>query len=216
MKKLFSSLVVGLAFPVACGGSSGSFDDREGDAGDPGTGGSVSGSGGRGGSVSTGGDAGTSPVGGSSGSSTGGAGSQGGTASGGSETGGTGTGGQAGEGATSGEGGTAGAVGGSAGSSTGGSGGSVGGSAGAGGTADPRCPFRPPMGTCDAEGLSCRYDLARQCLCLTVAPQGICSVVDPRCTAMSRILPPPDGGGAIPVATSTCDCRAGNWSCRFP
>ncbi|HEX6272784.1 MAG TPA: hypothetical protein VFZ53_07090, partial [Polyangiaceae bacterium] len=101
------------------------------------------------------------------------------------------------------------------GGSTGGSGGSTGGSAGAGGMPpDPRCPARPPSGACDAEGVSCRYDLSRMCLCTTVASLGVCTAIDPRCTEMARLVP--DGGGAIPVSLSTCTCTSGSWVCRFP
>jgi hypothetical protein len=51
---------------------------------------------------------------------------------------------------------------------------------------------------------------------MTVVPPGYCSAVDPRCTAMSRIIPQPDGGGAIPVSLSTCTCTSGTWACRIP
>jgi hypothetical protein len=213
MRKHFYGLVLGLALPIACGGASGNFDDRDtGDAGEPGTGGSAGGSGGTQGGGPSGGSGGTAPVGGSSGTA------NGGTGFGGTDSGGTSAGGQAGEGAVGGSGGSAGAaVGGSAGVATGGTGGAMGGSAGAGGMPDPRCPIRPPTGTCEGEDLSCRYDLARMCLCVTVVPPGYCGGIDPRCTAMARIAPPQDGGGAaIPVSTSTCDCNSGTWFCHIP
>jgi hypothetical protein len=205
MQKLFYSLVLGLVFPIACGGSSGGFGDRDnGDAGEPGTGGSAGGSGGTQGGGPSGGSGGTAPVGGSSGSA------NGGTGLGGTNTGGSTTGGRAGEGAAGAS------MGGSAGVVTGGTSGAVGGSAGAGGMADPRCPMRPPTGMCEDEGLSCRYDLPRMCLCMTVVPPGYCGAIDPRCTAMARIIPQPDGGGAIPASLSTCDCNAGTWFCHIP
>ena len=132
MNKLLCALGFGLAFPLACGGSSSDFHSDDGDAGESATGGSSSGAGGNGGTGATGGDAGSS-LGGSSGAATGGiAGTAavggtetGGTSTGGSSTGGSSTGGQAGEGAT---GGTdpLGGTGGIGGSETGGSGGQTG------------------------------------------------------------------------------------------
>jgi hypothetical protein len=212
----------GLVLAVACGGSSASFDDRTGDDGDSGTGGSSSGGG------PTGGDAGTAPNGGSSGSATGGLGGTGfgGTQTGGSSTGGSSTGGSSTGGSSTGgsstggsaTGGSAtGGLGGSGGFVTGGTGGQTGGSAGVGGKPDERCPFRLPTGACEAEGLSCKYDLSRQCLCTAVTPPGICTAVDPRCTAMARIAPAGGAAGiAIPVALATCDCRSGTWACHTP
>ena len=221
---------LGFALPLACGGSS-EFSSGDGEAGEPNTGGSNAGTSG----ASTGGLAGTAAVGGTSGSSTGGRGgtstggrggtTSGGTGAGGTNSGGTDPGGAGGDGAS---GGSGGATGGSAGRGgtagqggfqTGGTGGQMGGSAGVGGMPDSRCPLRNPAGTpCDANGLECRYDLSRNCLCITVVQPGFCSVWDARCDAMMGAAPPPpDAGGiAIPVSTQTCQCNAGTWACRYP
>jgi hypothetical protein len=204
--------LLGLALAVGCGGSSESFSEPDGEAGESGSGGSSSGSGGtQGGNLQTGG----SVSGGSSGT---GAGGGGGTdPNGGTGVGGTETGGEAGAGAAGGSsgglGGTSG-FGGSGGFPTGGFGGLVGGSGGFGGAPDPLCPFRTPSGACDANGLQCRYDLARQCLCVSFSTY-ICTAVDPRCTAMAGAVPP-SGDIAIPVSTQTCTCQGGMWFCTYP
>jgi hypothetical protein len=205
--------LLGLALAVGCGGSSESFSEPDGEAGEPGSGGGASGSGGtQGGSAPTGGDAG-SVNGGTSGTGAGGTDPNGGTGVGGTETGG-----EAGAGATGGSsggfGGTSG-FGGSAGFPTGGFGGQVGGSGGFGGAPDPLCPFRPPSGACDPNGLQCRYDIARQCLCVSFSTTFTCGAVDPRCTAMAGAVPP-SGDIAIPVSTQTCTCQGGTWFCTYP
>ena len=222
MLRLFPSLLVGFALAVGCGGSSTNFDDPAGGAGDPGVGGSSGGSdpsggaGPQGGSYPSGGDAGTAPTGGASGSPTGGLAGVGET--GGTSAGGTDTGGNAGEGATGGStggvAGTTGGLGGTAGSRTGGTGGQVGGFGGVGGMVDSRCPFRPPTGECTPNGLSCRYDLARMCLCMTSTSPYLCTTVDPRCTQMAGA--PPPNGDRIVAAIQTCDCTGGTWFCHIP
>jgi hypothetical protein len=203
-------VLLGLALAVGCGGASNftKADGEAADAGEAGAGGSTSGSGGtQGGTVPTGGDAG-SVNGGTSGTDAGGNGGTdptGGTGANGGGTGGTDTGGEAGVGATGGSqgglGGTSG-LGGSAGFPTGGFAGQVGGSGGFGGSPDPLCPFRPPSGVCMPNGLSCRYDITRMCLCVSFSTLGGAS--------------PPNGDRAIPVSTQTCDCQGGTWFCHIP
>lgn len=212
--------LTGVLLVVSCSGSS-KFSSDDGDAGDAGdagessVGGTSSGSGGTpsgGGTVATGG---TSPSGGRGGDATGGfsgTGATGGTDSDGGEAGTSGASGSSSGGS---------GVGGTSGTGGAGSGGQAGGSAGSGGGANPDCPLRTPSLMCDSEGLVCRYSSLNQCLCTSAQAGTICAL-DPRCTLLldrpDRIIIDggvPDGG-AIPVATTTCTCRGGTWSCMIP
>jgi hypothetical protein len=208
----------GVLLVWSCSGAS-KFSSGDGDAGESSVGGTSAGSAGDqsggGGTVATGGGGGTVATGGMSGTSSGG--------NGGDPTGGTG-----GTDPAGGRGGTSGASGSSSGGSglggstgSGGSGGQTGGSAGSGGATNEDCPLRVPSGMCEPNGLVCRYSAANQCLCTSPQPGTAC-IADARCTLLldrpARIIIDggvPDGG-AIPVATTTCTCIGGTWSCGFP